>query len=202
MSLYNTSPYKHLQRVLYCPCSYTTNAAKQRTGLYMGVSVNSPYSSAHNTAVTQTAYTPPAPRWRAYRQAQHLHQYPDTTATPDAAQLSTAAYYNKVYKGAAVRTVMDPCQTVQHIADHASPAGSAHTVCGSLESSAPDAPVKGCNVSTCTWSARRRLDASHTRRFAVWHWVSSQGAAGTVSGGLLPGIDRQRADPTAGGRNH
>lgn len=27
--------------------------------------------------------------------------------------------------------VMDPCQTVQHIADHASPAGSAPTVCGS-----------------------------------------------------------------------
>lgn len=35
------------------------------------------------------------------------------------------AYYNNVYKGAAVRTlVMDPCQTVQHITDHASPAGS------------------------------------------------------------------------------
>lgn len=28
----------------------------------------------------------------------------DTTATPDAVQVSTAAYYNKVYKGAAVRT--------------------------------------------------------------------------------------------------
>ena len=30
--------------------------------------------------------------------------------------------------------VMDPCQTVQHIADHASPAGSAPIVCGSLAS--------------------------------------------------------------------
>lgn len=29
---------------------------------------------------------------------------------------------------------MDPCQTVQQIADHASPAGSAPTVCGSLAS--------------------------------------------------------------------
>lgn len=31
-------------------------------------------------------------------------------------------YYNKVYKGAWVRPVMDSCQTVQHITDHASPA--------------------------------------------------------------------------------
>lgn len=39
--------------------------------------------------------------------------------------------------------VMDPCQTVQHIADHASPAGSAPTVCGSLASAAPGAPAEG-----------------------------------------------------------
>ena len=31
---------------------------------------------------------------------QHLQRVPDTSATPDAVQLSTAAYYNKVYKGA------------------------------------------------------------------------------------------------------
>lgn len=30
---------------------------------------------AHNTANTQAAYTPPAPRWRAQRQALHLHRY-------------------------------------------------------------------------------------------------------------------------------
>lgn len=52
-------------------------------------------------------------------------------------------YYNKVYKGAAVRPVMDQCQTVQHSADHASPAGSAPTVCGSLASAAPGEPAKG-----------------------------------------------------------
>nr|DAM27971.1 MAG TPA: hypothetical protein [Caudoviricetes sp.] len=32
---------------------------------------------------------------------------------------------------------MDPCRTVQHTADHTSPAGSAPTVCGSLASAAP-----------------------------------------------------------------
>lgn len=95
--------YKRLQHVLCSPCSYITHAAKQRTGLHSGVSVNLTHSSAHNTAATQAAYTPPVPRWRAYRQALHLHQYPDTSTTPDAVQLKTAAYYNKVYKSAAVR---------------------------------------------------------------------------------------------------
>lgn len=37
---------------------------------------------------------------------------------------------------------MDLCQTVQHIADHASPAGSAPTVCGSLASAAPGASAE------------------------------------------------------------
>ena len=39
--------------------------------------------------------------------------------------------------------VIDPCQTVQRIADHASPAGSAPTVCGSLASATPGAPAEG-----------------------------------------------------------
>ena len=38
--------------------------------------------------------------------------------------------------------VMDPCQTVQHIADHASPAESAPAVCGSLASAAPGGAVQ------------------------------------------------------------
>lgn len=66
---------------------------------------------------------------------------PDTNATPDAGQVSGAAYYNKVYKERS--PVMDPCQTVQHTADHSSPAGSAPTACGSLASAAPGAPAEG-----------------------------------------------------------
>ena len=55
-----------------------------------------------------------------------------------------AAYYNNVYKRVqGCAPVVDPCQTVQHIADHASPAGSAPTVCGSLASTAPGAPAEG-----------------------------------------------------------
>lgn len=49
------------------------------------------HSSAHNTEATRAAYVPPAPRRRAYRQVLHLHQYPDTTDTPDAVQVSAAA---------------------------------------------------------------------------------------------------------------
>lgn len=82
--------------------NYTAKTPKPFTGLYSGVSVDLRYSSAHNTADTQAAYAQPAPRWRAYRQAQHLQHIPDTTATPDAVQVSAAPYYNKVYKGAKV----------------------------------------------------------------------------------------------------
>lgn len=70
LSLYNTSPYKHLQRVLCCPCNYTAHVTKQRTGLYSGVPVDLTYPNERNTADTQ------------------------------------AAYYNKVYKGAAVRPLL------------------------------------------------------------------------------------------------
>lgn len=117
-----SATHRRLRRLLFRPCNYTANATKQLTGLYRGISVNSTHSKAHNTAATQADYAPPAPRWRAYRQALHLHQYPDTAATPDAVQLSTAAYYNKVYKSAPLPPVMDSCQTVQHITDHVSPA--------------------------------------------------------------------------------
>lgn len=41
-----------------------------------------------------------------------------------------------------MRPVMDPFQTMQHIADHASGGGSALTVCGSLASATPGAPAE------------------------------------------------------------
>ena len=84
---------KRLQ-LLFCP------TPKASTGLYSSVSVNLTHSSAHNTANTQAAYTPPAPRWRAYHQTLHPHRYQIPAPHRDAIQASTAAYYNKVYKGA------------------------------------------------------------------------------------------------------
>lgn len=125
---------------------------------------------------------------------------PDTTATPDAAQDRAAAYYNNIYRGVCrCVPVMDPCQAVQHIADHASSAGSAPIMCGVLthcQHYRPGAPTEGVSVSTCTWSARRRLDTSHARRFAVWHWVngqSAQGQLGTLHPAGSPAAGTRRA---------
>lgn len=104
---------------------------------------------------------------------------PDTTATPDAAQDRAAAYYNNIYRGVCrMRPCYGPCQAVQHIADHASSAGSAPIMCGVLASAdtlsalQTGAPTEGVSVSTCTESARR---------LSIWHRVSDQGApAGTL----------------------
>ena len=67
----------------------------------------------------------PARRWRAYRQAQRLHRYqipPPRQALHRSAQ---PPYYNKIYiKAQRCAPAINPCQTVQHTANHASPAGS------------------------------------------------------------------------------
>ena len=82
---------------------YTAHAAKQRTGLYNGFSCDYARSSTANTRPTHAAIIPPVPRWSVsqHRSTSNAYQIPD--ATPDAVQARTAAYYNKVYKGAAVR---------------------------------------------------------------------------------------------------
>lgn len=77
---------------------YTTHATKQRTGLYRSFSCGLTHSTAHDTRPTQAAIIPPAPRWSVSqrRNASSIYQIP--TPRRDAAQASTAAYYNKVYK--------------------------------------------------------------------------------------------------------
>ena len=59
----NKAPYKRLQRLLSCPCSYTANAVKQRTELYSGVSCDCSHSAANDTRPIQSTITPLAPRW-------------------------------------------------------------------------------------------------------------------------------------------
>ena len=117
----NAAQYKRLQWLLSCPCSYTVNATKQRTGLYRRFSCNLYRSTAADTRPTQATIIPSATRWstHTHRDAPHRYQIP----TPRWTLHSSAQppYYNKVYKSAP--PVMDPCQTVQRIADHASPAG-------------------------------------------------------------------------------
>lgn len=79
----NTATHKRIQRFLSRPCSYTTYAAKRRTGLYRCFSCGLPNSTASNTRPTKAAIIPPAPRRTLDR----------STHPP---------YYNRVYKGAAV----------------------------------------------------------------------------------------------------
>lgn len=105
--------------------NYTATMQKAFTGLYMCVSGNLTHSTAYNTRPAKADITPPATRWRAYRQALHLHRYPIPPPRRTLYRAVQPPYYNKVYRGAAVRPVMGQCQTAQHIADHASPAGSA-----------------------------------------------------------------------------
>lgn len=126
--------------LLFCPFaiqthtsgSYTINATKRHTGLYSGVSCDCTHSTAANTRPTQAAIIPPATRWstHTHRNAPHRYQIPPKRRT--LYRSAQPPYYNKVYKGAP--PVIDSCQTMQHIADHASPAGSAPTVCGLLAS--------------------------------------------------------------------
>ena len=65
-------------------------------------------STAANTRPTQAAIIPPAPHWNAHTRPDALQRIPDTTATLDAVQLNTVAYYNKVYKGATDRRPYKP----------------------------------------------------------------------------------------------
>lgn len=91
---------KRLQWLFCRPCNYTVTEPKPFTRLYSGVSVDFTHFSAHNTAVTQAAYTPTTPRWRAYRQALHLRQYQIPPPRRTLYRPAQTAYYNNVYKGA------------------------------------------------------------------------------------------------------
>ena len=92
--------YERLQRVLPCKCNYTAHATKQHTGLYNVFSGDCTHSTAADTRPTQAAIIPPVPRWRAYTRPDALNRYQIPPPRRDAVQVSTAAYYNKVYKRA------------------------------------------------------------------------------------------------------
>ena len=144
LSRCNTAPYKRLQRVFAVSMQFipptSKNSAQGFTATFHAVAPAQPPTipDRHNK---------PLYRLRdagGHTSAAALQRIPDTTATPDAVQVSVAAYYNKVYKRVqGCAPVVDPCQTVQHIADHASSGGSTPTVCGSLASVTPGAPAEG-----------------------------------------------------------
>lgn len=99
-------PHKRLHCVLCRLCSYTTNAAKQCTGLCRGFSCDCTSSTAYDTRPAKADITPPAPRWSVSqrRSVSSAYQIPPPRRT--LYRPAQPPYYNKVYKGA----------------DHASPA--------------------------------------------------------------------------------
>lgn len=121
----NTSPYKRLQRVLCCSCNlYRTRyktAHKALQGIFLQLCpLNSPRhqtdTSGYNTACATL---------ERITASQHLQYIPDTRrhAGRYTGQHSRPIIIRYI-RAQRCAPVIDPCQTVQHIADHASPAGS------------------------------------------------------------------------------
>lgn len=170
-----SATHKRLPRLFFRPCNYTYKAPKPFTELYRGVSVDLRHSRARNTAATQAAYTPTAPRWRAYPQAQHLHRY---QITPTHRTLYRAEQPPIIiwYRGAPVRPVMDPCPEVQHSADHASGSGSVHPACIRLASCAGSAPGiwrSGCLLTGIDGQGQRADLAAGGRRRNHWRLAAA-----------------------------
>ena len=109
-------------RLLFCPAAiqphtsvysvfcavhanYTAHAAKQRTGLYRGFSCDLTYSATHDTRPTQAVIIQPAPRWSVSQRCSTSSAYYMSAPRRTLCSSVQPPYYNKVYKGAAVR----PC---------------------------------------------------------------------------------------------
>ena len=173
MPCYNIAPYKRLQRVLLCPCNYTAHATKQRTLLYRRFSDDctrstarkyQPDTSGYNAAcATLERITAPGRNPAHTRYHRHAGRCTGQHSRPIIIRYIRA-------QGCA--TVMDPCQTVQHIADHASPAGSASPPIQGQ----PD----GLQSGTGQQSTRAGTLAPSTRRGSPA--IGSGGQRGTIGG--------------------
>ena len=124
-------------RMSFCrQCNYTVTTLKPFTGLYSGFSIDLTRSSAHNTAAAQAtihqlrhAGGHTVKRYTSANTRYHRHAGRCT----DQHRQPIIIMYIRAHR---CPPVMDSCQTVQHITDHASPVGSAPTVCGSMASAA------------------------------------------------------------------
>ena len=139
----NTATYNRLQRILCRPCKlYHTRCKTARRALQWRILRFAPfYQRIYQTDIIDYNDTC-ATLERITALVRHT-PIPDTTFTPErcTGQRSIPIII-KYIRAQGCAPVMAPCQTVQHIADHASPAGSSPTVCGSLASAAPCAPAE------------------------------------------------------------
>lgn len=131
--------YKRLQRLLYHPCS-SDHAAKQRTRLYRRFSCDLTHSTAHDTRPTQAAIIPPVPRWSVSQRRSTSSTYQILAPRRTLYRSAHTAYYNNVYKGAALLWI----HARQRNTSQTMPARrrSAPTVCGSLASALPGTPAE------------------------------------------------------------
>lgn len=97
--------------------------------------------------------------------AQRLQYIPDANAAPGRCTGQRSRSIIIMYiRAQQCAPVMDPCQTVQHIADHASPAGSAPAACGSLASATPGTPAEGSASPPVQGQPGEISNTSHARR--------------------------------------
>ena len=113
MPCYNTTPYKRLKWLLSCPCSlyrpHHKTSHRDLQGRFLQFvpfyrciyqTDTSSYNTACATLERITAAAAPPAHTRYQHHARTLYRS------------TQPSYYNKVYKGATVCPVMDPCQTV------------------------------------------------------------------------------------------
>ena len=140
MPCYNTAPYKRLQHVLRLSMNLTANTARQRTRPCNGFSCDCTHLTANDTRPAKADMPLPAPRWSISQRRSTSSEYQIPAPRRTLYRTAQPPYYNKVYKGAAVRRCygsMPDCAAYRR----------------------PCQPG-GVSVSTCTGSARR---------LAIWH---------------------------------
>ena len=150
MPCYNTAAHKRLQRLLSRPCSYTTNAAKQHTGLYRGVSCDCSHSAANDTRPIQSTITPLAPRWSVSqrRSASSAYQIPPPRRTP--------------YRSAQPHTM-------QARRSQLVPSLDRWQVLTRCQQSRPGSPADWSTSPPVQGQPGGGFDASCARRLAIWH---------------------------------
>lgn len=122
----NTSVYSAFCAV---NAQFTIHAIKQHTELCSGFSCDYARSTARDTRQTQATIIPHTPRWSVsqrrsasseYRYQHHAGRYTGQHSRP------IIIRYIRAQRCA---PVIDPCQTVQRIADHANPTGQSDSRC-------------------------------------------------------------------------
>lgn len=118
----NTATYKRLQHVLRRQCNYTTLTAKAFTGICRGFSGNLPRFAA----VVWRVY--PAMLYSLQDAGGHTGKRNDSTDNKYQRHAGRCTGQHsrpiiiRYIRAQGCAAVTDPCQTVQHIADYASPA--------------------------------------------------------------------------------